>query len=586
MKRFAAVFEALDRTTSTSAKVAAIRAYVESSPACDAAWGIWFLAGNKLKRTVPSKVLRQWCRERAGVSRWLFAECYSTVGDLAETVALLIDAAPADGARVVPSGGQMLLADLAPSFDADGSSTGDGGLAWWVEHRLASLRGLDSVRQRGLLDTWCEGLSATELLLLCKMLTGAMRIGVSRTLVERALSEAAGVEQAVVAHRLSGGWSPAGGGRDGRADAALTALLSGEAGDGDRSRPYPFFLASPVAPPVLPADVSSELELVERELGSASGWLAEWKWDGIRAQLIRRGGETFLWSRGDEALTHRFPEVVEVAAQLEDGVLDGELLCWDEARDRPMDFGVLQRRIGREALTPGVLRSSPAVFLAYDLLEIEGKDLREGPIESRLGSLDRLIEPGMGGIRVGERFGLEGWEQAATLRGESRERCVEGLMLKRRGSPYRSGRRRGDWWKWKVDPLTLDAVLTYAQPGHGRRAGLLTDYTFGVWDPDDAAGSLVTVAKAYSGLTDEEFVALDRWLRAHTVERFGPVRRVEPVHVFELAFDSIRPSDRHASGVALRFPRMRRWRKDKPASEADTLAGVRAMLGPSPGEAH
>ncbi|MEM8756904.1 MAG: ATP-dependent DNA ligase [Planctomycetota bacterium] len=570
MKRFAELFERLDRTTSTTARLAALRWYFEGEPPHDAAWGLYFLIGEKLRRLVPSKALRLWCRQRAGVDRELFAECYAAVGDSAETIALLIDAAPDGGAIESEREPEQQLMLIAP--DAEERPQPDaGGLAWWVESRLESLRGLEQPRQIALIDRWTGELTSTELFLVIKMLTGAMRIGVSRTLVERALSQIAGVEQAVIAHRLSGAWTPGPG--------TLGRLLSPDAGEADRSRPYPFFLASPAVPPELPEGVASEVELIERELGSAEDWIAEWKWDGIRAQLIVRDGAVFLWSRGDENLTERFPEVTSAAAGLADGVLDGELLCWDHESDRPLPFGVLQRRIGRTAITPGVLRTAPAVFLAYDLLEHSGADTRERPIEDRLELLDATVRSvDHRSLRLGERFVFESWTDAETKRSESRSLGVEGLMLKRRGSVYRSGRRRGDWWKWKIDPMTIDAVLTYAQPGSGRRAGLLTDYTFAVWDGEGRSRELVTVTKAYSGLTDDEFRTIDRWLRANTLERFGPVRRVEPAQVFELAFEGVQSSERHRAGIALRFPRMKRWRTDKPAEQADTLDALRAMM--------
>jgi DNA ligase-1 len=550
MRRFAQLYDELDRTTSTDAKVRALREYFADAPPEDAAWGLAFMSGQKIKRLVQSGTLRTWARDRAGLSEWLFDECYERVGDLAETVTLLVHGAEAD-ANDDRAGPEPL------------------GLAAWVEDRLLTLRGLTPEDQTARLDEWTRGLTRTELLMVIKTLTGALRIGVSRTLAERAIAEMVGVEQAVIAQRLMGDWSPSG--------AFVRALLDPDTADADRSRPYPFFLASPV----LPHDkVDDEPGYVEGELGDPGQWTAEWKWDGIRGQLIRREGEVFLWSRKDENLTERFPDLTDPAARLEDGVvLDGEILCWDFASDLPMDFGTLQRRIGRTTLGPKILKDAPAVFLAYDLLERRGEDLREHPMEHRRTELAEVIGPlGSDRLRLDASFGFESWAALDTLRQTSRERRVEGVMLKRVGSPYRAGRRRGDWWKWKIEPLTIDAVLTYAQPGHGRRAGLMTDYTFAVWDgPEPGQGELVTVTKAYSGLTDAEFAEMDRWVRRNTVERFGPVRRVEPVHVFELAFEGVRASPRHKSGVAFRFPRMKRWRRDKKAEEADTLGLIKSM---------
>lgn len=567
MRRFAALYEELDRTTSTDAKVAALKAYFAEAPAEDAAWALYFLAGQKIKRLVGWQALRDWCLARTGLSPWLFDECYATVGDLAETITLLLDGC---GDAPEPPPGQEGWNPVPGRCPAQAI-----GLRAWVEDRLLTLRGRTAAEQRDLVLSWWDGLPRGELLMCIKMLTGAMRIGVARTLVERAISEHAGVSQAVIAHRLMGEWR------------ATPALLQGlmkpdEPGEIEAGRPFPFFLASPVLPAELPAEFSGdETAWVARELGDASAWTAEWKYDGIRAQMIRRGGRVFLWSRGDENLTGRFPEVTTAAARLpRDVVFDGELVCWDRDVGLPLPFGVLQRRIGRHDPGPKILREAPAAFVVYDALEVEGVDLRREPIEARRAAIARVLAGADATLLPAPVLAFSSWAELATLREESRALRVEGVMLKRVGSAYQAGRRRGDWWKWKIEPLTVDAVLTYAQPGHGRRANLLTDYTFAVWDgAEPGTGDLVTVTKAYSGLTDAEFAELDAWIRRHTVERFGPVRRVEPVHVFELAFEGVRRSTRHKSGVAFRFPRMKRWRKDKPVDQADTLAMVWSMIG-------
>jgi DNA ligase 1 len=280
-----------------------------------------------------------------------------------------------------------------------------------------------------------------------------------------------------------------------------------------------------------------------------------------------------IWSRGEELITERFPEIARAALSLvSDGsVLDGEILAWRDGR--PLPFALLQRRIGRKSLTEKILAEAPAVFLAYDLLEEGGRDLRERPLAERRDGLEARLERGRPVLLLSPRLEAPSWAAAEGLRGEARERGVEGLMLKSLGSPYGTGRRRGDWWKWKIEPYRFDAVLLYAQPGHGRRANLLTDYTFGVW----SEGELVTIAKAYSGLSDPEILALDGWIRQHTVQKFGPVRSVEPVQVFEIACEGIAPSPRHRSGIAVRFPRMARWRTDKRPEDADTLEQVRGL---------
>lgn len=581
MHRFASLYERIDQTTSTDAKVAALKDYFASAPPDDAAWGLYFLTGQKMKRLVPTALLRAWCRERASVEPWLFRESYAVVGDLAETIALLIDAAPglpesASSPEAGTEDEQQMLFSPDETDEPD-----DDSLHAWVEQRLESLRGLSPPAQQRLIDRWSRGLPRIELFLFIKMLTGSMRMGVSRTLVERALSELAGVSQAVIAHRLMGDWAPT--------PAFMRSLLDPDTTATDAARPYPFFLASPVAPPELPAEfVGTETDYVAHQLGDPALWLAEWKWDGIRAQLIKREHATMLWSRGDENLTERFPEIIDAAKNLPDGtVIDAELICWSPGDDKPLPFGILQQRIGRTNLSPEILRKAPARLIAYDLLENGGTDIREQPIEDRLAKLAELalLSP-RETITAFEPTPFTSWADLAQQRATSRERGVEGVMLKRKGSPYQSGRRKGDWWKWKIDPLTIDAVLIYAQPGHGRRANLLTDYTFAVWDGDEPGqGELVTVAKAYSGLTDEEFAQLDRWLRSNTIERFGPARKIKPEQVFELAFEGVRPSTRHKSGVAFRFPRMKRWRHDKKPEDADTLATARSMIAPDdPGE--
>ncbi|HEV2852706.1 MAG TPA: ATP-dependent DNA ligase [Thermoanaerobaculia bacterium] len=536
MRRFARLYEELDRTTSTNEKVAALVSYFSSAPPEDAAWAVWFLTGRRLKRFLPGRLLAGWALEEARIPDWLFEDSYSSVGDLAETISLVLDGR----GEAVPEG------EIPP-------------LARWMEERLLPLRALAPEEQRQRVTGWWRGLPRWETFVLNKLLTGELRVGVSQTLVERALAQVAGVPQPTLAHRLMGTWEPTAAFYEG-------LLTPGGEEEEDGSRPYPFYLASPLDQPA-------------ESLGDPGEWLAEWKWDGIRAQLIRRGGHVHLWSRGEELITERFPELTRGAAALvPDGtVLDGEILAWRGGRDgQVLPFAVLQRRIGRKKLTEKVLAEAPAVFLGFDLLETGGQDVRERPLAERRAGLERLLEPGRPFFLLSPSVEAATWEDLARAREEARGRGVEGLMLKRLSSPYRTGRRRGDWWKWKIDPFTVDAVLLYAQPGHGRRANLLTDYTFAVW----SGGELVPIAKAYSGLSDEEILTLDGWIRRHTLEKFGPVRSVEPVQVFELAFEGIALSPRHKSGIAVRFPRIARWRTDKRPDQADTLEGIRRLLDP------
>lgn len=569
MRPFCDLIRTLDQTNRTRDKVAALRDYFAAATPRDAAWALWVLSGQRVKRAAPSGELRQWIAELASLPDWLVEESYGVVGDLAETLALLHpgpDAAALPGADRPPEGSS------APRTRTNAHASGDSELRLHevMEQRVLPLPDLDPPARRASIEqTWRE-LGSWERFVFNKLLTGAFRLGVGRRLTVRGLAEATGVDPLRIAHRLTGPWRPSA--------TEFERIVDPDPDAIDPGRPYPFFLAHPV----------DEQRPLEETMGPASHWLAEWKWDGIRAQLIRRAGETLIWSRGEELVTPAFPELAEAARALPDGVvLDGEILAWGEGV-RP--FADLQRRLNRKRVGARLLREVPVRFLAYDLLEVAGRDLRSLELEARRARLADLLQSHPdeeGRIGSSEPVGADGddadlgWAALAELRAEARERGVEGLMLKRRGSPYRQGRPRGDWFKWKVDPLRIDAVLLYAQRGHGRRAALYSDYTFGVWLDDD----LVPIAKAYSGLRDAEIREVDRWIRRHTTDRFGPVRAVEPKLVFELEFDGLRRSSRHRSGIALRFPRMARRRDDKPAGEADTLERVHALLADAEPEA-
>ncbi|MBL8289412.1 MAG: cisplatin damage response ATP-dependent DNA ligase [Rubrivivax sp.] len=591
MRRFADLYQRLDASTATGEKVAALVAYFAAEPAADAAWAVYFLAGGKPRQVVPTAVLRATACRLAGIDEWLFEECYQAVGDLAETIALVLP-----------------LALPRPAVASDDS------LAFWVEARLLPLRGLAPEEQAQRLALAFAELDAAGRFLLVKLIGGAFRVGVSKLLVQRALAEVAAIDAKLVAQRMMG-YAEARATPSAERYAALVAPLpapanAAAAAAGDAAvaplvgQPYPFFLAHP-----LQADPAT--------LGPVDEWLLEWKYDGIRAQLVRRGGQCWIWSRGEELVSERFPEVVQAARALPEGtVLDGELLVWREGEVAPAPFQLLLQRIGRKTLTKKVLAAAPVAFVAYDLLESEGIDRRGEPQFARRALLQRLAglgnAPGPAAVAVSPRLQPAGWPEAAALRGAARERGVEGLMLKHGQARYGSGRTKseGVWWKWKVDPMSVDAVLVYAQAGHGRRASVYTDYTFAVWSrpPRDAAEArravegieaaargdaaaaaaasaatealqLLPFAKAYSGLSDEEFAAVDREIRARTLNRFGPVRAVRPTLVFEIGFEGIGASARHKSGVAVRFPRMLRIRHDKPLHEADSIATLRALIG-------
>jgi DNA ligase 1 len=560
MKAFAQLFNTLDASTATGAKVDALKTYFAVAPADDAAWAVYFLAGGKPRQVVPTAVLRALACERAGIVPWLFEEAYQAVGDLAETIA-----------HVLPPPGA--LSDL--------------GLAEWVEQRLLPLRGSDPAAQSERIAAYWDELDSTGRFLLTKLIGGGFRVGVSKLLVQRALAEHAGLDPKLVAQRLMG-YTDA----KQMPDAARFEQIVSRTSSGpvDAGQPYPFFLAH---------QLDAAVDEFETKLGPPTDWLIEWKYDGIRAQVVKRAGTVWVWSRGEELMTDRFPEIVALAAALPDGtVLDGEIVVWKGTGPAP--FNLLQQRIGRKTLNRKVLVDAPVAFIAYDLLEWQAEDQRAQPQSLRRNLLEVAVQaaPGLHLSPVEQRTN---WAELAALREESRARGVEGFMLKHVDARYGTGRTKSDgtWWKWKIEPLSVDAVLIYAQAGHGRRASVYTDYTFAVWSrtprdavevqavvdaiarrvaPQPGALQLVAFAKAYSGLTDAEFRGVDKVIRATTIEKFGPVRSVKPSMVFELGFEGINRSPRHKSGIAVRFPRMLRIRADKPLHEADTMAQLEALL--------
>jgi DNA ligase-1 len=550
MRHFADLVLALDATHSTQAKIQSIVDYLSRVPAQDAAWAVFLLSGGKTTQTVPTRLLREAAIQASGVAPWLFEECYASVGDLAETIALLVASqTPVEGP------GEALHV--------------------WMGERLPALRGAapECVRQT-LCEAW-QALDATGVFALNKLMTGGLRLGVSRQIVARALARLSGLDDKRIAQRLMGYTD-----RRRRPSAEdFKALIVPEhaadaPGGSARGDPYPFFLAHALVGPA-------------EALGDPEAWCAEWKWDGIRAQWVVRSGQAWLWSRGEELVSDRFPEVM---AALRDGglgaegsvVLDGELLAWDAEQDRPRDFALLQRRLQRKQVSAAVLRELPVRFVAYDLLEENGQDVRMRPFYARRARLEALAQ--QHGFAVSPLLPSGSWAAWAALRQQARDHRAEGLMLKHRDSVYGVGRSRAagaGWWKWKLDPMSVDAVLVYAQRGHGRRASLYTDYTFAVWDrPADHPGErrLLPFAKAYSGLTDAEIRAVDALLRKTTRESFGPVRSVEPTLVFELGFEGISASPRHKSGLAVRFPRILRWRTDKTPEQADHLGLLHALI--------
>ena len=550
MKAFAELYLRLDATTSSNAKLQALRDYFASAPAGDAAWAVYFLAGGRPRQLVPSRLLRELATEQAGLPEWLFEESYQAVGDLAEAISLLLPENP------------------------HGT---DEGLAIWVEHHLLPLRGQpgEAVRER-LPQLWSQ-LDRPSLMLCLKLVTGSFRVGVSKLLVTRALAQLAGLDAKRVAQRMVGytdlSHRPVA--------ASYLKLVAPESDDEHQQRggqPYPFFLAHALQLPV---------EQFDSALGAVQGWQVEWKWDGIRAQVVKRDGQLWVWSRGEELITERFPELHSLAATLPDGVvIDGEILVWKPGGDgiAVQPFALLQQRLGRKTLGKKLLADAPVMLQAYDLLEWQGEDWRNRPQHERRRQLEHLLEQHpLAPLLLSPLLTGDSWADLARQREASRSLGVEGLMLKQREALYGVGRTKdmGLWWKWKIDPFSVDAVLIYAQRGHGRRASLYSDYTFAVWDgpPGAAQRTLVPFAKAYSGLSDEEMRKVDAVVRKTTIETFGPVRSVTPTLVFELGFEGIALSKRHKSGIAVRFPRMLRWRHDKTVEQADDLATLQALLG-------
>ncbi|WP_330565119.1 ATP-dependent DNA ligase [Pseudomonas yamanorum] len=543
MKAFAELYANLDATTSSNAKLAALQAYFLQAPAEDAAWAVYFLSGGRPRQLVPTRLLRDMATEAAGIEPWLFEESYQSVGDLAETISLLLPESP---------------------------HTSDDGLAVWLEEKLLPLRGLPPEELAERLPALWAQLDQPSLMLCIKLITGSFRVGVSKLLVTRALAAMAGLDSKRVAQRLVGYTD-----LSNRPTAeGYLKLIAAESSDEHAQRggqPYPFFLAHGLAQPV---------EQFEALLGSPADWQVEWKWDGIRAQLVKREGRLWIWSRGEELVTDRFPELHELENSLPDGtVIDGEIVVWKGA---VQPFALLQQRIGRKTLSKKILEDAPVAVLAYDLLEHRGEDWRNHTQAERRAQLEQVISDcDQPTLRASPLLTGNSWQALAEQREASRSLGVEGMMLKARDGLYGVGRTKdmGVWWKWKVDPFSVDAVLIYAQRGHGRRASLYSDYTFAVWDgPPGSQRTLVPFAKAYSGLTDEEMRKVDAIVRKTTVEKFGPVSSVTPSMVFELGFEGIALSKRHKSGIAVRFPRMLRWRQDKSVEEADNLATLQDLL--------
>ena len=529
MKQFAELVKVLGTSTKTNDKLDALSAYFATANDKDKVWVIAIFSGRRPKRTVNTTQLATWCTEISGLPAWLFEESYHTVGDLAETIALLLPE-------------NEIIQAAEP-------------LHFYIEKLISIEKESEPVKKQFITGSW-KPMSREEAFVFNKLITGGFRIGVSQKMMVNALAKTVKLPPDTIAHRISGNWDPQ--------HIGFTELLSADAAAADHSRPYPFYLAY-------------ALEEEPQQLGPPADWQAEWKWDGIRGQLIKRNDQLFVWSRGEELMTDKFPEYTVLKDLLPNGiVLDGEII--PSTNGKPLPFALLQTRIGRKNLTKKQLQETPITFFAYDLLEWNSEDWREKTLLQRREKLEDVVtQVNHPVIRLSPVIHFESWDDLVELRRQSRAMGSEGLMLKRKDSAYQAGRKRGDWWKWKIDPLVIDCVMVYAQKGHGRRSNLYTDYTFAVRDPHNG-DKLVTFTKAYSGLTDKEFAEIDAFVKKNSLEKFGPVRTVKPELVFEIAFEGIAASNRHKSGVALRFPRMNRWRKDKPVSEINTLGDLKKML--------
>lgn len=526
MKAFAGLIVQLGTSKKTNEKLEALSRYFATADDADKVWVIALFSGRRPRRIISSGFLQLWCMEIANLPAWLFEECYHTVGDLAESIALLLPEA--------------------------NEQSGGGSLSSIIQKLVEIEKEEEKTKKEFVIHTWMQ-MSKDERFVFNKLLTGNFRIGISQKMIVNALSKTVHLSSSIIAHRISGNWDPF--------TTSFTALLSETSTAVDFSKPYPFYLAY-------------ALDAEPATLGNENEWQAEWKWDGIRGQMIKRNGEIFIWSRGEELMTEKFPEYHALKDVLPEGmVLDGEII--PSVDKKPLPFALLQTRIGRKNITKKNLQEAPIAFFAYDILEHNGVDIREQPLEKRRALLETTVTAiAHPVLLISPVINFSTWEHLTQIRQGSRDMGAEGIMLKRKSSVYQVGRKVGDWWKWKIDPLVIDAVMIYAQKGHGRRSNLYTDYTFAVKDGD----KLVTFTKAYSGLTDKEFAQVDAFVKRNSLEKFGPVRTVKPELVFEIAFEGIAASNRHKSGVALRFPRINRWRRDKTPEDINTLVDLKKML--------
>ncbi len=527
MQQFSKLFSELESSNKTNDKINALVSYFQTALEEDKLWLIALFTGKRPKRPVKTNLLKEWAMEITGIPEWLFLESYSSVGDLGETISLLL---PPTETKI------------------------DKPLHVWMKEIIELYPKSDEEKKEYVLHSW-NGLDTQERLIFNKLIGGSFRIGVSNKVLVNALAKYSELDANSLMHAIIGKWDVE--------NTNFSELINGENINADNSKPFPFCLAYPL---------ETEIE----NLGDEKDWQVEYKWDGIRGQIVKRNDEIFLWSRGEELVTEQFPELVLELKKIEGNfVIDGEILAIKNGE--VLNFNELQKRLNRKNVSKKMQEEIPVGLYVYDLIELEFEDLRTQTLQHRREKLEQLIQNSkfkIQNLKLSEIISFKKWDELPEIRQNSRELNSEGLMLKNKNSVYHSGRKKGDWWKWKVEPLTIDAVLIYAQKGSGRRSAYYTDYTFAIKDGE----KLVTVAKAYSGLTDKEIMEINKFIRNNSLEKFGPVRTVKPELVFEIAFEGIGFSNRHKSGVAVRFPRILRWRKDKTVDEIDTIETVKSLI--------
>ena len=556
-RSFGNLINNLEQCNSTKKKINLISVFIKDIDPRDGSWILLLLMSTRQKRVITGRRLKDILQASFRMPSWLIDDCFAQVGDSAETISLLWPQLKSEltDANIECSEVYNKL------FNEPKESKP---LHWWMETLLPAIKdATETTQNRLILKLWSD-IADQDHYLTNKLITGGFRNGVSKGLVVKSIAQAYELDESTVLERLmkpieiNNIWFQ-----------ELTHPVSINRTDRG-AIPYPFYLASPV-----------EIEKIKET--PPADWRLEYKWDGIRGQLIKRDTGAYLWSRGEELVNHVFPEIIEMAENLPDGtVLDGEILCWQKDVRKPMAFASLQRRLGRKTVNKKLLKECPTVFLAYDILEHKSIDIRAYNLRDRLKLLESVqLNYNHPCLVIDNEKEFAEWEELIQLRDRARLEGAEGLMIKKISSHYLSGRKRGYWWKYKHDPMTLDAVLIYAQAGTGKRANLFTDYTFALWDDSNKYSKdrkLVTFAKAYSGLNNSELMELDKWIRTHTIERYGPTRVVEQKQIFEIAFEGVMESKRHKCGLAVRFPRIHRWRIDKPVMEADCIEQAQALL--------